>query len=343
MKKSFFIITLLAASVSLFAEKMIVVNLSEQEAYAYENGHEVMHGHVSTGKPGRRTPTGHFRVLEKDIDHVSSKYPEPNGGARMNYMLRLTDYGVAMHLGYVPNYPASHGCIRMENGFAQKMYYWADVGTKVVIKGTPPRYVNRSKSKSAPSSSYVFDDLDDNGYGDDISTAYGRRVASVHERRVKPSPNRPLHMLSGIPQNRRVAQRREYREVRDFSDDREYERAYGRDNGARYAEVQHGMKPLGMLSTLPERKREIRRVSTSQARYRDERVYRYRHRKSRYERERVAISGKKEFSGNVPLMMLSSVPGKKEWVEREFEKRRAQRPRELSREEQVKPLDMLRG
>jgi len=150
-------------------------------------------------------------------------------------------------------------------------------------------------------------------------------------------------MLSGIPQNRRAVQRREYREVRDFSDDREYERAYGRDNGARYAEVQHGMKPLGMLSTLPERKREIRRVSTSQARYRDERVYRYRHRKSRYERERVAISGKKEFSGNVPLMMLSSVPGKKEWVEREFEKRRAQRPRELSREEQVKPLDMLRG
>jgi len=138
---------------TLEAGKRIVVDLSKQEAYAYENGQLMFSGWVSTGRPGRRTPTGHFRVLEKDIDHVSSKYPEPNGGAVMNYMLRLTDYGVAMHLGYVPNYPASHGCIRMENGFAQKMYRWANVGTPVLIKGTPPRRIDRSvryASGSAP-------------------------------------------------------------------------------------------------------------------------------------------------------------------------------------------------
>ena len=143
-------VVLLGALQSAQAGKKIVVDLGEQEAYAYEDGHVVFHGWISTGRPGRRTPTGHFRVLEKELRHVSSKYPEPNGGARMDYMLRLTDYGVAMHLGYVPNYPASHGCIRMENGFAQKMYNWATVGTPVIIRGTPPRYVNRPLSRHAP-------------------------------------------------------------------------------------------------------------------------------------------------------------------------------------------------
>jgi len=114
-------------SISLFivttinAGKHIVIDLTKQEAYAYENGKLVMSGWVSTGKPGHRTPRGRFKILEKDLNHVSSKYPEPNGGARMDYMMRLTSGGIAMHLGYVPNYPASHGCIRMQNGFAQRM------------------------------------------------------------------------------------------------------------------------------------------------------------------------------------------------------------------------------
>ncbi|WP_457607275.1 L,D-transpeptidase family protein [Nitratifractor sp.] len=143
-------VLLLLGAQELMAGKKIVVDLSKQEAYAYEDGRLLFSGWISTGRPGRRTPTGHFRVLEKDIDHVSSKYPEPNGGAEMHYMLRLTNYGVAMHLGYVPNYPASHGCIRLENGFAQKMYYWADVGTPVVIRGSAPRRVDRPISRNAP-------------------------------------------------------------------------------------------------------------------------------------------------------------------------------------------------
>jgi len=146
---SVFVVVLLSVTL-LQAGKKIVVDLSKQEAYAYEDGRLLFSGWVSTGKPGHRTPTGHFRVLEKDIDHVSSRYPEPNGGAEMHYMLRVTGYGVAMHLGYVPNYPASHGCIRMENGFAQKMYYWADVGTPIIIRGYPPRRVDRPISRNAP-------------------------------------------------------------------------------------------------------------------------------------------------------------------------------------------------
>lgn len=126
------------------AAKKIVVDLSTQTATAYENGSAVFSGHISTGTAKRPTPTGSFRVLEKDIDHVSNRWPKPNGGAKMHYMLRLTRYGIAMHLGYVPNYPASHGCIRMQNGFAQRMYKWARVGTPIRVVGHAPARVYRA-------------------------------------------------------------------------------------------------------------------------------------------------------------------------------------------------------
>jgi len=144
MKKTLAIAALFTIFASFVSARHIVVNLSQQRACAYEGSNPVFCGNISTGKPGHRTPGGSFRVLEKDIDHVSSKYPEPNGGAKMHYALRLTSGGIAMHLGYVPSYPASHGCIRMQSGFAQRMYSWARVGTPVRVIGTPPGHVNRS-------------------------------------------------------------------------------------------------------------------------------------------------------------------------------------------------------
>ncbi len=134
-------------TVSVYAGKSITVDLSTQTATAYENGVPVFSGHISTGTAKRPTPTGHFRVLEKDIDHVSTSWPKPNGGAKMHYMLRLTSYGIAMHLGFVPNYPASHGCIRLENGFAQRMYSWAHVGVPVRVVGHAPARVYRTIAK----------------------------------------------------------------------------------------------------------------------------------------------------------------------------------------------------
>ena len=130
-----------------YAGKSIVVNLSTQTATAYENGTVVFSGQISTGTAKRPTPTGSFRVLEKDIDHVSTSWPKPNGGAKMHYMLRVTGYGIAMHLGFVPNYPASHGCIRMQNGFAQRMYRWAHVGVPIRIVGHAPGRVYRNIAK----------------------------------------------------------------------------------------------------------------------------------------------------------------------------------------------------
>jgi hypothetical protein len=208
----------------LHAGKQIVVDLSKQEAYAYENGRLLFSGWISTGKPGHRTPTGRFRVLEKDIDHVSSRYPEPNGGAEMHYMLRVTGYGVAMHLGYVPNYPASHGCIRMENGFAQKMYHWADVGTPILIKGTPPRRVDRPIHRNAPRVARASGSGSAGGVlGNDplkfLSSVPARRQAlaaadakkkkkknrAARSRSVEtPGSNDPLVFLSSVPAKRQA-------------------------------------------------------------------------------------------------------------------------------------------
>ena len=123
------------------AYKEIVVDLSEQMAYAYEDGDIIFEGRISSGKIGRETPNGTFRILEKKRYHRSNLWPKPNGGAKMNYMLRLTNTGIAMHLGHVPNRPASHGCIRMRNGFAQRMFRWAEVGTPVYVEGDAQEYL----------------------------------------------------------------------------------------------------------------------------------------------------------------------------------------------------------
>jgi len=145
MMKVLLILTALA--LSLFASKEIVVDLSEQRAYAYEDGYVVFSGRISSGVEGRETPEGSFRVLEKKRYHLSNMWPRPNGGAKMHYMLRLTYDGIAMHLGYVPDRPASHGCIRMQNGFAQKMFAWAEVGTPVTVEGDAQEYLYRKHTE----------------------------------------------------------------------------------------------------------------------------------------------------------------------------------------------------
>ncbi|HFQ61045.1 MAG TPA: L,D-transpeptidase [Epsilonproteobacteria bacterium] len=135
----------LVITMPIFAYQEIVVDLSIQKAYALEDGYIVFEGRISSGKKGRETPNGTYTIMQKKRMHRSNLWPKPNGGAKMPYMMRLTNSGIAMHLGYVPNRPASHGCIRMKNGFAQKMYRWAKVGTKVVVEGRGEDYMDALK------------------------------------------------------------------------------------------------------------------------------------------------------------------------------------------------------
>jgi hypothetical protein len=107
----------------------IVISLPQQRAYVYRNGIEIGIAAVSTGRPGYVTPTGVFRVLEKDAEHYSSLYDN----APMPYMLRLTWGGVALHAGRDPGSPASHGCIRLPYSFARSLFAATPVGSTVVV------------------------------------------------------------------------------------------------------------------------------------------------------------------------------------------------------------------
>jgi hypothetical protein len=95
----------------------------------FRNGVPIGATTVSSGKTGHDTPTGVFTILQKQVEHYSSKYDN----APMPYMQRLTWGGVALHAGKLPGYPASHGCIRLPAGFAKLLYGATKLGMTVVI------------------------------------------------------------------------------------------------------------------------------------------------------------------------------------------------------------------
>lgn len=135
----------------------IVVHVSEQRAYFYKGRKIVGESTVSTGKRGFDTPPGHYHVIEKDKDHVSSEFgdyirangevvksnidvrkdSQPKGthfdGARMPYFMRFNG-GYGMHAGYVPRFRASHGCIRLPARMARHFYENAGENTPVIVK-----------------------------------------------------------------------------------------------------------------------------------------------------------------------------------------------------------------
>jgi hypothetical protein len=109
--------------------------------YVYRNGVRIGRSTVSTGTAGHRTPTGVFTVLQKKVDHESSIYK----GAKMPNMQRLTWTGIAMHAGQLPGYPASHGCVRLPEDFAAKLYTVTNLGTTVIIADNKSSPVNTTK------------------------------------------------------------------------------------------------------------------------------------------------------------------------------------------------------
>lgn len=156
MKRSLLILALL--STMLMAKyKEIVVDLHKQIAYALEDGNIKFEGKISSGKRGRATPEGDYRILQKKRHHRSNMWPKPNGGAKMPYMLRLTNTGIAMHMGNVRRRAASHGCIRMSPRLAKKMYKWARVGTVVHVDGNAHNYNNFSSNSSYDDDYVVID------------------------------------------------------------------------------------------------------------------------------------------------------------------------------------------
>ena len=107
----------------------VVISLSDQLAYLYRGSELMAVATVSSGEPGRDTPTGIFAVRGKKTMHRSKKYDN----APMPFAQFIDEYGIALHAGHNPGAPASHGCVRLPSVFAKKLYSVTDVGTPVYI------------------------------------------------------------------------------------------------------------------------------------------------------------------------------------------------------------------
>ncbi|HKA81510.1 MAG TPA: L,D-transpeptidase family protein [Xanthobacteraceae bacterium] len=108
---------------------MAIVSIESQHVTIYDADGWILRAPVSSGTTGRETPSGVFSVVQKDKDHRSNLYDD----AWMPHMLRITWSGIALHGGPLPGYAASHGCVRMPFGFAEKLFDKVRLGMRVII------------------------------------------------------------------------------------------------------------------------------------------------------------------------------------------------------------------
>jgi hypothetical protein len=143
---------------SMTGSPSMIIRLSEQKIYFYKGGKLAGVSPISSGRESHGTVTGSYRILDKDIDHRSSLFGSyvdkagnvvqgdvdtrtdraPPGttymGANMRYFMRIVG-GIGMHEGYLPGYPASHGCIRLPTKMAVIFFRETPEGTPVEIIG----------------------------------------------------------------------------------------------------------------------------------------------------------------------------------------------------------------
>jgi hypothetical protein len=158
---AFVLLTFICLQALAFAQYSIQLDLTEQKVYLLYRDRAVMESQACSGRPGHLTPTGAFHITNKDLNHVSSVYgrivdrwgrpvvldadvdmPRPAGtrfvNAPMRYFMEFAP-GIGFHAGYLPGYPASHGCVRMPEENAIAFYQAVSVGTPVNVFGATPR------------------------------------------------------------------------------------------------------------------------------------------------------------------------------------------------------------
>ncbi|RYD79519.1 MAG: hypothetical protein EOP84_12930 [Verrucomicrobiaceae bacterium] len=141
---------------SVSGSPRVRISLSEQKAFFFKGDELVGVSAIATGREGFDTPTGRYKIIQKSKDHKSNLYGDyvdrdgnvvkkdvdvrkdkkPPGaifdGAKMPYFMRIVG-GVGMHEGFLPGYPASHGCIRMPGFMAESFFAHVEKGTPVEI------------------------------------------------------------------------------------------------------------------------------------------------------------------------------------------------------------------
>jgi lipoprotein-anchoring transpeptidase ErfK/SrfK len=170
---------LMVGNAGMAAETRVIINLSDQTASLVQGGRITLVSPIASGKPGWQTPKGNFTIFNKDIDHLSRSFglvvdasgrvvnpsatPSthvPTGDhyepAPMPYFMEFSS-AVGMHAGYLPGYPASHGCVRMPRDLAVLFFQRVRIGTPVSVVGTTNNLTHVRKAMPiSPTVSYVI-------------------------------------------------------------------------------------------------------------------------------------------------------------------------------------------
>jgi L,D-transpeptidase-like protein len=181
MKAFFFVFwSWLGLVSSVLAESRIDIDLTNQRALLIQNGRVVLDSPISSGRPGHETPTGTFKVTDKDLNHASSFYgffgdpmtkqivvPDADTAkkvppglefvhAPMRYYIQFQP-AIGMHAGFLPGRPDSHGCVRMPEEYATAFFQAVKIGVPVHVYGRPqmgrPYWASR---RSNPSPATIF-------------------------------------------------------------------------------------------------------------------------------------------------------------------------------------------
>jgi lipoprotein-anchoring transpeptidase ErfK/SrfK len=170
---------LLLGSPGMASQTRVIINLSDQRVLLVQHGRITLVSPIASGKPGWSTPRGNFSIFNKDIDHRSQSFGSvldaygrvvnsnatpsshlPRGGhyqpAPMPYFMEFSR-AVGMHAGYLPGYPASHGCVRMPRDLAALFFERVQIGTPVTVVGSTDNLTRvRRAMPLLPTGSYVL-------------------------------------------------------------------------------------------------------------------------------------------------------------------------------------------
>jgi hypothetical protein len=108
---------------------MAIVSIKSQRVTLYDADGWILRAPVSTGTTEYETPAGVFAIVQKKKDHRSNMYDD----AWMPHMQRITWNGIALHGGPLPGHAASHGCVRLPFGFAERLFDRTRIGMRVII------------------------------------------------------------------------------------------------------------------------------------------------------------------------------------------------------------------
>jgi len=174
-------------NIALIANSAIIYLNTQTIEVVGDDGTTLMKGAISSGNKNHQTPRGMFRIIQKERNHKSNLYPikkdGTRGGAEMDYMLKFTHQGNAIHQGYVVfegdrSIPVSHGCIRLSTYDAREVFNLLEVGDRVKVIGYYDYDSDNFNTKLNKDDIVV---IDDGIYDDDIGDTNGLNITFLDD------------------------------------------------------------------------------------------------------------------------------------------------------------------